>query len=128
MVSSWNILGAGSNVILPGSRTESGLYTELQAFQACPIPEAPEFVRLIRQAQRAARPDRSHQSLPPGGDSSRVSARQRWRLFHNRVFRSFWTRKGKAADTSDSAYEFQLAKACFCCGLDQGQTTAVILT
>jgi hypothetical protein len=65
-VSLWpgiDILGAGSNVILPGSCTESALYTELRAFQACPIPEAPEFVRLIRQTQRAARPDRPHHSL-----------------------------------------------------------------
>ena len=36
-------------------------------------------------------------------------------------------RQGKAADDTDSAYEYHLAKACFCCGLDRRQTESVIL-
>ena len=42
------------------------------------------------------------------------------------MFRSFWNREGKAADTTDSAYEYHLAKACFCCGLNERQTSYVI--
>jgi hypothetical protein len=127
-----DILAAGSNVILPGSRTEAGQYRALRSFEDCPIPEAPRaFVRRIRQAQRAA-PGRdrslwSRSRSLPVGDSSLVSRRQWWLLFRNQVFRAFWNRKWKAADISDSAYEYHLAKACFCCGLDQKQTEHVVL-
>jgi Bifunctional DNA primase/polymerase, N-terminal len=127
-----DILAAGSSVVLPGSRTEAGSYRMLRSFDECPIPEAPrDFIKLIRKAQKT-KPgsDQSNQkcgSPLPGGDNSIVSRRQWWLLFHNRVFRSFWDRQGKAADTSDSAYEFHLAKACFCCGLNERQTSHVTL-
>ena len=134
-VSLWpgiDILAAGSNVILPGSRAENGQYVALRSFGECPIPEAPlELIRLIRNAQRARhKRDRSRPqclqpmpcAAPPG-----ISRRQWWLLFRNRVFQSFWRREGKAGDATDSAYEFHLAKACFCCGLTQSQTIAVIL-
>jgi hypothetical protein len=64
----------------------------------------------------------------PLDDGSGVSRRQWWLLFRNRVFRSFWNRNAKIADTTDSAYEYHLAKACFCCGLNEEQAVAVILT
>jgi hypothetical protein len=35
--------------------------------------------------------------------------------------------RGKAGDATDSAYEYHLAKACFCCGLNHRQAEAVIL-
>jgi len=60
-------------------------------------------------------------------DTSQVSPRQWWLLFRNPVFRSFWKRQGKAGDATDSAYEYHLAKACFCCGLNYRQTESVIL-
>lgn len=127
-----DILATGSSVILPGSRTDVGEYNALRSFEECPIPEAPRaFIRLIHQAQKVApRHDRSrsrHSHSLPSGDTSFVSRRQWYLLFKNQVFCSFWNRTGKAADTSDSAYEYHLAKACFCCGLDQPQTVAVIL-
>lgn len=134
-VSLWpgiDILATGSSVILPGSRTDVGEYNALRSFEECPIPEAPRaFVRLIRQTQKVApRRDRSRSRRShslPSGDTSFVSRRQWYLLFKNQVFCSFWNRTGKVADTSDSAYEYHLAKACFCCGLDQAQTVAVIL-
>jgi hypothetical protein len=124
-----DILAAGSSVILPGSRTDAGRYKTLRSFEECPIPEAPrELIRLIRQAQRM-RPrrllGRSHPL--PSGDTSSVSPRQWWLLFRNQVFRALWNRRGKLSDGSDSAYEYHLAKACFCCGLDQMQAVTVIL-
>jgi hypothetical protein len=127
-----DILAVGSSVILPGSRTDVGQYRALRSFEECPIPEAPkDFIALIRKAQKATPINRS--LLPPSrcvpaGDRSTVSTRQWYRLFHNRVFYAFWTRKGKLRDNSDSAYEFHLAKACFCCGLDQAQALTVIQT
>jgi Bifunctional DNA primase/polymerase, N-terminal len=127
-----DILAARSNVILAGSRTEFGQYQAWRSFEECPIPEAPRaFVRLIRQTQRGAagrQRSLSNRSRPlPVGDSPLVSRRQWWLLFRNHVFRSFWNRKGKVADNSDSAYEYHLAKACFCCGLNQLQTEHVVL-
>src|ERR1019366_2709376 len=62
-----------------------------------------------------------------GLDTSEVSRRQWWLLFRNRVFRSFWRRQGKVGDATDSAYEYHLAKACFCCGLNHRQAEHVIL-
>jgi hypothetical protein len=44
-------------------------------------------------------------------------------LFRNRVFRSFWKREGRAG----FAYEYHLAKACFCCGLNHRQAESVIV-
>jgi hypothetical protein len=125
-----DILAAGSNVILPGSRTTAGQYRALRSFEECPIPEAPrKFIKLIRRAQKTRREPvpKGCQRLPDC-DSSPVSARQWFTLFRNKVFRSFWNREGKLADTSDSAYEYHLAKACFCCGLNQQQTEFVIVT
>ena len=127
-----DILAAGSSVILPGSRTDAGEYRALRSFEECSIPEAPRsFVKLIRKAQTAARcPNRPGTT---GGwnmtevDTSQVSPRQWFLLFRNRVFRSFWKRRGKAGDATDSAYEYHLAKACFCCGLSHGQTEFVVL-
>jgi hypothetical protein len=127
-----DILAAGSNVILAGSRTEAGQYKMVRSFEECPIPEAPlAFVKLIRAALRAkARPDRPATRSEPAADcdTSVVSRRQWFLLFRNKVFRGFWNRQRKAADTSDSAYEYHLAKACFCCGLDQRQAECVVLT
>jgi hypothetical protein len=127
-----DILAAGSSVILPGSRTVAGRYKPLRSFEECPIPEAPrELIRLIRQAQgMRPRGDRSllgHSQPLPSGDNSSVSPRQWWLLFRNRVFRALWNRRGKLSDCSDSAYEYHLVKACFCCGLDQLQAVTVIL-
>jgi hypothetical protein len=127
-----DILATGSSVILPGSRTDTGQYTALRSFEDCPIPEAPkEFIALIRRSQKATslgRPLMSPSRPVPAGDSSLVSTRLWYRLFHNRVFYAFWKRKGKLKDNSDSAYEYHLAKACFCCGLDQKQALTVIQT
>ena len=127
-----DILAAGSNVILPGSRTESGEYRELRSFRECPIPEAPRaLVKLIREAERTKRNTiRSVQKRPlplSMGDGPEVSSRQWWLLFRNRVFRSFWSRTAKLGDTTDSAYEYHIAKACFCCGLTERQAIAVIV-
>jgi hypothetical protein len=126
-----DILAAGSNVILPGSHIDAGQYQALRPFEECAIPEAPrDFIKLIRKAQKAKpRADRSlvsrSKSLPDSDMT--LSRRQWWLLFRNPVFRSFWNRKRKVADTSDSAYEYHLAKACLCCGLNQRQTESVIL-
>jgi hypothetical protein len=60
-------------------------------------------------------------------DTSEVSRRQWYLLFRNRVFRSFWRRQAKAGDATDSAYEYHLAKACFCCGLNHRQAEHVVL-
>ena len=61
-------------------------------------------------------------------DHSEVSKREWWLLFRNRVFRSFWRRQGKSGDATDSAYEYHLAKACFCCGLTHRQAESVVLS
>jgi hypothetical protein len=124
-----DILAAGSNVILPGSRVETGTYRMLRSFSECPIPEAPRALwKLIRAAQHGKTTrNRGQASSPiPDGDSAIVSRRQWGLLFRNPTFQSFWQRMGKAADTSDSAYEYHLAKACLCCGLDRRQTLSVI--
>jgi hypothetical protein len=98
----------------------------------CSIPEAPlAFIKLIRATQRAKTGrNRSARRFEPTMDfeTSAISRRQWFLLFRNRVFRSFWHREQKAGDTTDSAYEYHLAKACFCCGLDQRQTERVVLT
>jgi hypothetical protein len=125
-----DILAAGSSVILTGSRTDDGQYRALRSFKDCPTPEAPKaFIALIREAQKTMPLDRPLMSPArpiPAGDSSLVSTRQWYRLFHNRVFYAFWNRKGNFRDNSDSAYEYHLAKACFCCGLDQKQAVTVV--
>jgi hypothetical protein len=126
-----DVLATGSSVILPGSRTEAGDYREVRSFEECPIPEAPRpFVSLIRGLQRetsAGRPRVAPSHPRSELDTSEVSRRQWWLLFRNRVFRSFWHRQGKAGDATDSAYEYHLAKACFCCGLNHRQAEHVIL-
>jgi hypothetical protein len=126
-----DILAAGSSVILPGSRTDVGEYRALRTFDECAIPEAPrQFVSLIRQGQKARqanRPCAARHNPFAEVETSDVSRRQWWLLFRNRVFRSFWKREGKAGDATDSAYEYHLAKACFCCGLNHRQAEAVIL-
>jgi hypothetical protein len=122
-----DILAAGSNVILRGSRLTNGEYRVLRSFDECPIPEAPKaFIRLIRQAQKEKRePDRRCAVVPVGGRSL-VSPREWYLLFRNKVFQSFWNRTQKIADGSLSAYEYHLAKVCFCCGLAEQQTVHVI--
>ena len=125
-----DILAAGSSVILPGSHTDAGRYKAVRSFEDCPIPDAPrELIRLIRQAQgpRRDRPLLGRSHPLPSGDTSSVSPRQWWLLFRNQVFRALWSRRGKLSDGSDSAYEYHLAKAYFCCGLDQVQAVTVIL-
>lgn len=126
-----DILAAGSNVVLPGSRTDAGEYRPVRTFDECGIPEAPHaFVNLIRRVQSAQRTDRQR-AMPSAlyGEvvTSEVSRRQWWLLFRNRVFRSFWRRQGKAGDATDSAYEYHLAKACFCCGLNHRQTEQIVV-
>ena len=60
-----DILAAGSNVILPGSRTDDGIYRALRSFTECPIPEAPEeFAKLIRQSQRGKNRSRALRRRP----------------------------------------------------------------
>lgn len=127
-----DVLAAVSNVILPGSRTSTGDYRALRSFEESPIPEAPRaLMKLIRDAQtppsRQSRLRASPSSLMVGVDTSEVSRRQWYLLFRNRVFQSFWNRRGKAGDATDSAYEFHLAKACFCCGLNHRQTECVLV-
>lgn len=127
-----DILAAGSSVILAGSRTQAGEYKAARSFDECPIPEAPlALIKLIRATQRTKTgPNRSARRFEvPTMDfeTSAISRRQWFLLFRNRVFRSFWRREQKAGDTTDSAYEYHLAKACFCCGLDQRQTECVVL-
>jgi hypothetical protein len=126
-----DVLATGSSVILPGSRTEDGEYREVRSFEECPIPEAPRpFISLIRRLQRETSTDRrSAPQFAPRAelDTSEVSRRQWCLLFRNLVFRSFWRRRGKAGDATDSAYEYHLAKACFCCGLNYRQAEHVIL-
>jgi hypothetical protein len=110
-----DILAAVSNVILPGSRTSAGDYRVRRSFEEFPIPEAPRaLMKLIRDAQ----PPRSRQNrlqASPSGfmgsvDTSEVSRRQWYLLFRNRAFQSFWNRRGKAGDATDSAYEFHLPR------------------
>jgi hypothetical protein len=125
-----DILAAGSSVILPGSRTDAGEYRALRSFDECAIPEAPRtFIKLIRstETRHPAQPRAPAPPLMAETDTSLVSRRQWWLLFRNLVFRSFWNRLGKAGDATDSAYEYHLAKACFCCGLNHRQTESVIL-
>jgi hypothetical protein len=47
-------------------------------------------------------------------------------MFNNKVFRSFWNMGKEQGDTSLSAYEYHLAKACFCVGLATDQAETVI--
>lgn len=134
-VSLWpgiDILAAGSSVILPGSRTDAGEYRVIRSFEQYTIPEAPlTLVKLIRKVQktrrRATRPSVAIPTLVTEADTSEVSLRQWWLLFRNQVFRSFWKWQGKAGDATDSAYEYHLAKACFCCGLNHPQAESVIM-
>ena len=88
-------------------------------------------MKLIRDAQPPlSRPNRlraSPSSFIVSVDTSEVSRRQCYLLFRNRVFQSFWNRRGKAGDATDSAYEYHLAKACFCCGLNHRQTEFVVM-
>jgi hypothetical protein len=128
-----DILSAGSSVILPGSRTDRGDYRALRTLDEWTIPEAPrQFVKLIRSTQTdgrcPTRRDRIGAEYMDAINTSNVCRRQWWLLFRNRVFQSFWERRGKAGDATDSAYEYHLAKACFCCGLNFLQTEAVILS
>jgi hypothetical protein len=132
-VSLWpgiDILAAGCSVILPGSRTEAGEYKALRSFGGCDVPELPRgFAELIRKARASVPPSTSKalsSTIPDAGPNA-VSRREWWLLFRNHVFRSFWTRSGKFGDSTDSAYEFHLAKACFCCGLNFRQAEAVIM-
>ena len=126
-----DVLTAGSSVILPGSRTDAGEYREVRSFDENPIPEAPRpFISLIRGLQGETSTDRSRATLSAPRaelDTSEVSQRQWCLLFKNRVFRSFWRRQGKAGDATDSAYEYHLAKACFCCGLNHRQAEHVVV-
>jgi hypothetical protein len=125
-----DILAQGSTVILPSWRTETGEYRPLRSFEECEIPEAPRaFVKLIRAAQSGlARRGRVRAKIfLETADTTIVSRRQWYLLFRNRVFGTFWGRQGKFGDTTDSAYEYHLAKACFCCGLNQCQAESVIL-
>jgi hypothetical protein len=123
-----DILAVDSSVILPGSRTHAGKYLALRSFEECPIPFAPvALVKLIRKTRLSAAKSTPKGDRIPTGDSV-VSLRQWHRLFRNRMFRSFWEFKRKIADATPSAYEYHLAKACFCCGLNQQQTGHVIQT
>jgi hypothetical protein len=134
-VSLWpgiDILAAGSSVVLPGSHTAAGEYQLLRSFEDFPIPEVPRaFLRLMRKLQKprraTVRPRGSDSRLLAELDTSVVSRRQWVLLFRNRTFRTFWKRQGKTRDPTDSAYEFHLAKACFCCGLNHRQVEAVIV-
>jgi len=127
-----DILTAGSSVILRGSRTDTGEYRAIRSFDECWIPEAPrEWVSLIRRVRKETQTNDTSPAAHPDPfadvETSDVSRRQRWLLFRNRVFRSFWKCEGKAGNATDSAYEYHLAKACFCCGLNNGQAESVIL-
>jgi hypothetical protein len=126
------ILAAGASVILPGSLTQTGKYRAIRSFEECAIPEAPRaLVRLIRSKQITRHPSHRPRSTPislmADADTSSVSRRQWWLLFRNRVFRTFWNRQGKLGDATDSAYEYHLAKVCFCCGLNHRQAESVVL-
>jgi hypothetical protein len=99
----------------------------MRSFEECSVPEAPkEFIKLIREARKVVPRRQLPRPSLPSGDS--LVSRREWRLlFQNQVFRQRWNRTGKLGDPSDSAYEYHLAKACLCCGLDQIRTAAVIL-
>jgi Bifunctional DNA primase/polymerase, N-terminal len=135
-VSLWpgiDILAAGSSVVLPGSRTDAGVYRALRSFEECSIPEAPRaFVKLIRGPKR-------HGVVPVG------RGRYFPRTWLRRILRRWRRASGGCfsgtpySGHSGSAKErlatppirlmsiILLAKACFCYGLNYRQTESVIL-
>ena len=130
-----DVLAAGSLAILPGSATHRGEYS-LESGDFAEIPELPKaLARACRDRQRELKPAGKRQAAreaaatmpkPTGDGPSCISPQERYRLFRNEKFAIMWNRHKTEGDTSDSAYEFHMAKACFCVGLDSGQTAEVI--
>ena len=129
-----DIMAVEGQFILPGTNTRDGSYELIEGSYEH-IPEAPiALLRAIhdRQAERGMlerkRQARKRRRLPlPFGDAPACLTRQEsFRLFRNNVFRTFWNKGKTLGDTSASAYEYHLAKACFCVGLIVDQTVTVI--
>ena len=133
-----DILARGSLAILPGSRIIGGTY-ELMAGDFEDIPEMPRALAVaIRNEQRkrkrsGKRKDikaaRATMPVPINDAPACLSPQERYRLFRpgrNRHFIELWNREKTACDTSMSAYEYHMAKACFCIGLNTEQTVEVI--
>lgn len=138
-VGAWDgidIIAEGGQFILPGSVTKYGEY-KLAEGSLDNIPEAPyALLKAIHERQaetaaferkRKARNARLHRSPLPYNDVPEcLTPQQRFRLFRNTVFRSFWTMGKDQGDCSPSAYDFHLAKAAYCVGLDTNQVTIVV--
>jgi hypothetical protein len=119
-----DILAGQSNVILPGSTLRAGTYTLLRGFER--IPEAPgAFVDMLESTPRKQARPAPKIAVPTDGPGY-VNNRQWFMLWRNKVFRTMWRGQKVIGDTSDSAYEYHLAKACFCTGLKVEQVVTVI--
>lgn len=129
-ISAWpgiDILAANSNVILPGSRSVFGNYRQSRGFDH--LPEAPaRFMEVLAERQvMTAAGGKTFASIPlPIGETSEVTRRQWYLLRRNKYFWTMWRRCKTDGDRSLSAYEFHIAKACFCCGLQETQVVAVL--
>jgi hypothetical protein len=127
-----DIMAEEGQFILPGSKIRDGEY-QLVEGDLANIPDAPlALLRVIHDRQkeqkvveRRAR-QRSRVPLPYDDAPSCLTPQEQFRMFNNKVFRSFWNMGKEEGDTSLSAYEFHLAKACFCVGLDTDQAVTVI--
>jgi hypothetical protein len=127
-----DIMAEKGQCILPGSKIRDGEY-QLVEGDLENIPDAPlTLLRVIHDRQkeqkvveRRAR-QRSRVPLPYNDAPACLTPQERFRLFRNKVFRSFWNMGKEEGDTSLSAYEFHLAKACFCVGLATDQVETVI--
>src|ERR1019366_1997473 len=127
-----DIMAEECGCILPGSKTRDGEY-QLVEGSLEHIPDAPlALLRVIHNRQkdqkvveRRAR-QRSRVPLPYNDAPACLTPQERFRLFNNQVFRSFWNMGKEQGDTSFSGYEFHLAKACFCVGLATDQVETVI--
>ena len=127
-----DIMAEEGQFILPGSKIRDGEY-QLVEGDLANIPDAPlALLRVIHDRQkeqkvveRRAR-QRSRVPLPYNDAPSCLTPQERFRMFNNKVFRSFWNMGKEQGDTSLSAYEYHLAKACFCVGLATDQAETVI--
>ena len=127
-----DIMAEKGQCILPGSKIRDGEY-QLVEGDLENIPYAPlALLKVIHDRQKEQKVEerrarqRSRVPLPFNDAPACLTPRERVRLFRNKVFRSFWNMGKEEGDTSLSAYEFHLAKACFCVGLSTDQTETVI--
>jgi Bifunctional DNA primase/polymerase, N-terminal len=127
-----DIMAEEGQFILPGSKIRDGEYTLLEGSLNA-IPDAPlAMLQAIHEKQKACKvinrkaTRKAAPPLPFNDAPICLTPQERFRLFNNKVFRSFWNMGKEQGDTSLSAYEFHLAKACYCVGLDTDQTVIVI--